>query len=87
MLGTSKCASIVLDQLKRKVMNSENEVAVLQQILPAHDQRHEPFLHTSESDSSLGVSKTADTDQAFSSPSAKVIRSAAAVRTLLLPAV
>jgi len=53
-------------------MNSENEVAVLQQILPAQDHGHEPYLQRSRSNSGIDIDRHLSSDQSVGSSADKV---------------
>ena len=53
-------------------MNSENEVAVLQQILPAQNHGHEPYLQRSRSNSGIDFDRYLGPDQSVGSSADKV---------------
>ena len=53
-------------------MNSENQVAVLQQILPAQNNGHEPYLQRSRSNSDIELDRHAGSDQSVGSSADKV---------------
>ena len=53
-------------------MNSENQVAVLQQILPAQNHGHEPYLQKSRSNSGIDLDRHVGSDQSVGSSADKV---------------
>ena len=53
-------------------MNSENEVAVLQQILPAQGHGHEPYLQRSRSNGGIEFDRHLGLDQSVGSSADKV---------------
>ena len=63
----------------------ENEVAVLQQILPAEDQADEPVLQRSGSDASYGIDRGLSASQGLAVSSDRVRGRIVPVTLVMLP--
>ena len=55
MLSAARHATQGMCRFNRLEMNSEDSLAVLQHVLPALDQGHEPHFHTARSVGDIGI--------------------------------